>query len=101
MKKDLAIKSSNKILRENLKVEKWFSFDFIVEVLLLVTVFLIPVIFDRRLGIVFSGTKVAWLRTLVVIILGVWAWKLIASREHRFVRTVLDWPIVTFLLATV
>jgi len=77
-----------------------FNFDFIIEVLLLTTIFLTTVIFDRRLGIVFSGTKIAWLRALVVIILSVWAIKLIAAKEHRFMRTALDWPILAFLAST-
>ncbi|MCU0641638.1 MAG: O-antigen ligase family protein [Candidatus Margulisbacteria bacterium] len=76
------------------------SFDQIMEICLLVIVFLIPIIFDRRLGIVFSGTKVAWLRCFVVVALGVWSLKLIVLREHRFIRTALDWPVVSFLLTT-
>jgi len=77
-----------------------FNVDFIIEVLLLGTIFFTTVIFDRRLGIVFSGTKIAWLRALVIIILGVWAIKLIVAKEHRFMRTALDWPILTFLAST-
>ncbi|MDD5383096.1 MAG: hypothetical protein PHH60_05525, partial [Candidatus Margulisbacteria bacterium] len=77
-----------------------FSFDFVVEVLFLIIIFYIATVFDRRLGIVFSGTKVAWLRALVAVILGVWAIKIIVKREHRFVRTPLDWPVVTFLFCT-
>lgn len=74
--------------------------DFSIENLFFVIVFLTPIIFDRRIGIVFSGTKIAWLRALVVILMGLWAIKLIIFREHRFVRTPLDWPILTFLLST-
>ncbi|MFA5114249.1 MAG: O-antigen ligase family protein [Candidatus Margulisiibacteriota bacterium] len=76
------------------------SFDQLIEIALLVIVFLVPVIFDRRLGIVFSGTKVAWLRVFVTIALGLWSIKLLVLKEHRFVRTPLDWPVVTFLLTT-
>jgi len=43
------------------------SFDLIIEILFLVMVFLVPTIFDRRIGIVFSGTKVAWLRSLMAV----------------------------------
>jgi tetratricopeptide (TPR) repeat protein len=77
-----------------------FSFDFLIEVLFLVAVFITPVIFDRRLGIVFSGTKVAWLRALMVVVVSVWAIKLIVARQHRFIRTPLDWPVLSFLFST-
>lgn len=81
--------------------KRWvFSFDALIEACFLVVIFLVPVIFDRRLGIVFSGTKIAWLRALVVVILSVWAVKLLVTRQHRFVRTPLDWPVVTFLFST-
>ena len=113
MKKDLA-KSKSKPLANSAPV---LSFDLIIEVLLLVILFLIPIIFDRRLGIVFSGTKVAWLRAFIVVTLGVWAVKLIVNKEHRFIptpnpsvrsrdlvwgfiRTALDWPVASFLLST-
>lgn len=76
------------------------SFDLLAEVLLLVIVFLVPIIFDRRLGIVFSGTKIAWLRCFASVALGLWAVKLVVWREHRFVRTALDWPVAAFLLST-
>ncbi|MDD5594061.1 MAG: O-antigen ligase family protein [Candidatus Margulisbacteria bacterium] len=78
----------------------FLTYDLVIEIMLLVIVFLIPIIFDRRLGIVFSGTKVAWLRAFVIVTLGVWAIKLIVTKEHRFIRTVLDWPILAYLLIT-
>jgi len=77
-----------------------WSFDFLIEVLILLVVFLLPTIFDRRLGIVFSGTKIAWLRAAGVVILSLWALKIIIAGKHRFFRTPLDWPIVSFLLCT-
>lgn len=82
---------------------EWFwnssrAFDFVMEILLLITIFLIPTIFDRRLGIVFSGTKVTFLGLLGSILLGVWAIKILIFREHRFARTPLDWPLLTYLL---
>jgi O-antigen ligase len=76
------------------------SFDAIMEIVFLVIVFLVPVIYDRRLGIVFSGTKVAWLRAFVLLALAAWAIKLIVTKKHRFIRTPLDWPVLTFLLTT-
>ncbi|MFA4843835.1 MAG: O-antigen ligase family protein [Candidatus Margulisiibacteriota bacterium] len=79
---------------------KFFSFDALIEVCLLVIVFLVPTIFDRRLGIVFSGAKIAWLRVFVVVTMSAWAIKLLVRREHRFFRTVLDWPIAAYLLTT-
>ncbi|MFH1387346.1 MAG: O-antigen ligase family protein [bacterium] len=78
----------------------WLNFDFIIEIIFLIVIFFVPTIFDRRLGIVFSGTKVAWMRGLVVIILGLWSLKIIITKEHRFIRTALDWPILAFLLTT-
>lgn len=77
----------------------WLSFDLCVELVLLAAIFLITVIFDRRLGIVFSGTKVAWMRVFVVVAAGLWSCKVIIG-GHRFFRTPLDWPVLTFLLTT-
>lgn len=102
MKKDRAADKN----KDNNKIEKraangtWLTFDFAVEIMLLVIIFLITIIFDRRLGIVFSGTKIAWLRAFVIVTLGLWAGKLIITGEHRFIRTAADWPVVTFLLTT-
>lgn len=79
---------------------KFWSFDALIEMFLLVIIFLVPVIFDRRLGIVFSGTKIAWLRVFVAVTMSAWVIKLLVRREHRFVRTVLDWPIAAYLLTT-
>src|SRR3989339_474774 len=76
------------------------SFDLIIEILFLVMVFLVPTIFDRRIGIVFSGTKVAWLRSLMAVTMSLWAIKLLIQRKHFFVRSPLDWTVVTFLLTT-
>jgi tetratricopeptide (TPR) repeat protein len=75
-------------------------FDFAMEILILIVIFVMPTIFDRRLGIVFSGTKVAWMRFFGVAVLGVWAIKLIVTKKHRFIRTALDWPVLSFLLCT-
>lgn len=75
-------------------------FDFAIEILILMVIFLMPIIFDRRLGIVFSGTKTTWMRVFGLIIFGVWAIKLIITRRHRFIRTPLDWPVLSFLLCT-
>lgn len=74
--------------------------NFIMEILVLIVVFIMPTIFDRRLGIVFSGTKTTWMRVLGIVIIALWAIKLIVTKKHRFVRTPLDWPVVSFLLCT-
>ena len=75
-------------------------FDLIIEIVILLVVFLVPTIFDRRLGIVFSGTKVAFMRSLGIILLSLWTMKLLIFKKHCFARTVLDWPVVAFLLCT-
>ena len=75
-------------------------FDFAVEIIILIVIFIMPTIFDRRLGIVFSGTKTAWMRTFGSIFLGIWAIKLIVTRKHPFIRTPMDWPVLSFLLCT-
>lgn len=90
-------------MAKNQPTGQWLTSDnlnFLIELVLLVVLFLIPTVFDRRLGIVFSGTKVAWLRTFGVILLGAWAIKLIIFRQPAFVRTRLDWPVLSFLLCT-
>jgi O-antigen ligase len=91
---------------DNTKVEKraahagWFSFDSAIELILLIIIFLITIIFDRRLGIVFSGTKIAYLRAFVIIACSLWAGKIIITGGHRFIRTPADWPVLAFLLTT-
>jgi tetratricopeptide (TPR) repeat protein len=75
-------------------------FNLLMELLLLAALFFIAVIFDRRLGIVFSGTKIAWLRSVVIVFLSLWSIKIIVTRQHPFIRTILDWPVMTFLLCT-
>jgi len=59
---------------------------------------LTAVIFDRRVGIVFSLTKVTALRLMTVIILSAWVLKIIIFKENKFVRSILDWPVLTYLL---
>jgi len=76
------------------------SLDFLVELLILIVIFIMPTIFDRRLGIVFSGTKTAFMRLFGILLLSLWSIKLLVFRQHKFVRTVLDWPVVSYLLAT-
>ncbi|MFC1510834.1 tetratricopeptide repeat protein [Candidatus Margulisiibacteriota bacterium] len=75
-------------------------FDYLIEILILIVVFIMPTVFDRRLGIVFSGTKTTWMRVFGSIIFAVWSLKLLITRQHRFGRTPLDWPVVSFLLCT-
>lgn len=74
--------------------------DQVVEILLLLSMIIVPIIFDRRLGIVFSGTKVTWLRVIVILAASLWAVKLLIFKEHRFWRSALDWPVVSFLFTT-
>jgi len=74
-------------------------FDFAIEIVILLLVFLAPTVFDRRIGIVFSGTKTAVIRLLVLSFLTIWACKILIFREHKFVRTILDWPVVSYMFA--
>jgi len=74
-------------------------FDRAIEILFLALMFLLPIIFDRRIGIVFSGTKSAFLRTIVIIIVCVWLLKLALGGKHTFRRTIGDWPILAYFLA--
>ncbi|NQU16560.1 MAG: O-antigen ligase family protein [Candidatus Saganbacteria bacterium] len=74
-------------------------FNIIIEVLFLALLFLAAVIFDRRIGIVFSLTKATTIRFFTIIIFSVWAIKILIFRENKFVRSVLDWPVLTYLLA--
>ncbi|NQT29430.1 MAG: tetratricopeptide repeat protein [Candidatus Saganbacteria bacterium] len=88
----------NKLTKINLNSSQIFNFA--IEILILVVIFVMPTIFDRRLGIVFSGTKTTWMRVLGLIILSLWAIKIIICKKHPFVRTPLDWPILSFMLCT-
>lgn len=74
-------------------------FDFVVELLILIVVFLVPTVYDRRIGIVFSGTKLPTIRILMLLILSVWSCKILIFREHKFVRSLLDWPVASYMLA--
>ena len=73
-------------------------FDRAIEWLFFALMFLSPVIFDRRIGIVFSGTKSWTIRLFILIILTVWGIKLMAGGKHNFKRTILDWPVLSYLL---
>ncbi|KAF0135307.1 MAG: hypothetical protein FD145_133 [Candidatus Saganbacteria bacterium] len=73
-------------------------FDKAIEILFLGLFFLLPIIFDRRIGIVFSGTKSAFLRGALIVILVIWLYKLLLGGKYNFKRTILDWPILSFLL---
>lgn len=74
-------------------------FDAAIEILYIALIFLAPVIFDRRVGIVFSLTKVTVIRLLIIAILTVWAIKIMLKQEHKFTRSPLDFPILSYLLA--
>lgn len=73
-------------------------FNLIIEILFLALVFLAPVIFDRRIGIVFSLTKATYIRFFTLIILMIWTFKLIIRKEHPFVSTKIDWLVLSFVL---
>jgi tetratricopeptide (TPR) repeat protein/O-antigen ligase len=74
-------------------------FDIAIEMLLLSLIFLAPVVFDRRVGIVFSLTKVTVIRMLIIAILTTWATKILVKQEHRFIRTPMDYPVLSYFLA--
>ncbi len=73
-------------------------FDIAIEMLFIAVVFLAPVIFDRRVGIVFSLTKVTVVRLIIIAILTIWAVKIMLKQEHKFVRSPLDYPILSYML---
>jgi tetratricopeptide (TPR) repeat protein len=62
-------------------------------------VFLAPVIFDRRIGIVFSLTKVTTIRLIIIAILTIWAVKIMLKQKHNFIRSPLDYPVLSYMLA--
>jgi pentatricopeptide repeat protein len=74
-------------------------FDIAIEMLYIALVFLAPVIFDRRVGIVFSLTKVTTIRLIIIAILTIWAVKIMLKQEHRFIRSPLDYPVLSYMLA--
>ncbi|MFC1496506.1 O-antigen ligase family protein [Candidatus Margulisiibacteriota bacterium] len=75
------------------------QFDSAIQVLLLVLLYLAAMIFDRRIGIVFSLTKASTIRLFSIITLSIWAAKILIFREHKFVRTITDWPALSYILA--
>ena len=74
-------------------------FDIAIEMLYIALVFLAPVIFDRRIGIVFSLTKVTTIRILIIAILTIWAIKIMLKQKHNFIRSPLDYPVLSYMLA--
>lgn len=74
-------------------------FDIAIEMLYIALVFLAPVIFDRRVGIVFSLTKVTAIRLIIIAILTLWAVKIMLKQRHKFIRTPLDYPVLSYILA--
>ncbi len=74
-------------------------FNIIIEVLFLSLLFLAAIIFDRRIGIVFSLTKATTIRFFSILILSVWAIKILIFKEHKWVRSILDWPVATYVLS--
>ena len=86
-------KPGKTIVREN----QGSIFDIAIEMLLIALVFLAPVIFDRRVGIVFSLTKVTTIRIIIISILTIWAIKLMLKQEHKFIRTPLDYPVLSYI----
>lgn len=88
----------NDIISKAMNIKESKYFDFAVEILFLALVFLAPTIFDRRVGITFSLTKTTTIRILTSLILGVWALKLVIFKEHKWFRTALDWPVLTYML---
>jgi putative inorganic carbon (hco3(-)) transporter len=80
------------------EVKKESIFDLAIEMLLIALVFLVPVVFDRRVGIVFSLTKVTFIRVLVLLILTIWAVKLMLKQKHKFARSIMDFPVLAYVL---
>ena len=74
-------------------------FDIAIEMLYIGLVFLAPVIFDRRVGIVFSNTKSTTIRLIIIAILTIWAIKIMLKQEHSFTRTPMDFPVLSYMLA--
>jgi len=74
-------------------------FDVIIEMTFIALVFLVPVVFDRRVGIVFSLTKVSFMRLLLIAITVVWILKILLKNKHNFVRSPLDWSVASYMLA--
>jgi len=75
--------------------------DKVIIGLLVAAVTIIPLIFDIRLYSVFDLSKVSILYLLTILILSLWAVILIFGSEIRPIRTVLDIPILAYLLVFV
>ncbi|MFH0886607.1 MAG: O-antigen ligase family protein, partial [bacterium] len=81
--------------------EKWTNMDMLPKVrewLLLILLFIAPLIFDRRLGIVFSLTKVTFIRFLIIGILVIWLIQLVLSKKWGWVKTLANIPVYFYAL---
>lgn len=67
---------------------------------LVALVFILPLIFDRRLEDVFDLPKVTVLRLAVVLMASVWLIKIIFSGKLFFRRNNLNWPVVGFIVVS-
>ncbi len=76
-------------------------FDRAIEILFVAMLFFIPIIFDRRIGIVFSGTKSAFLRVFIILIALLFVLKQLLGGKHIFKRSLLDWPVLAYLFIIV
>lgn len=72
--------------------------DLAIEILFYALVLFAPLFFDRRIGIVFSLSKATWIRALTLSLVGLWATKLVIYKGMNIKRTVLDTPVLTYLL---
>ncbi len=70
-----------------------------IELLFFALLFCAPLFFDRSIGIVFSLSKATLIRSFTVIILALWATRLLLDNGGRFTRTLSDIPALTYFLA--
>jgi len=69
-----------------------------LEVLLFIFVITVSLIFDRRLGIVFSLTKTTFIRFIGLLVLSVLATKYFVGGRFSFKRSPFDFHVLTYLI---
>jgi O-antigen ligase/Flp pilus assembly protein TadD len=72
-----------------------------ISILFNILLFLIPLVFFKTTSELFEFNKIITLYVFTILITTVWLVKSIVSKKFIFRRTILDWPLIVFLIILV
>lgn len=73
----------------------------VVEWSFLGLLFAVPLYFDTSCRGVFDVPKMTLMRLLSLVIIGAWLLRIILTKEHKFVRSPMDLPVLSYLLVSI